>query len=215
MHPATNWLTLLQQHRAIAVIRAPEFSIGQTMAKTVIQAGMRLIEITWDSDRPGDLISHLRQTYPHCTIGTGTLFTTLDLQAAIAAGSQFAFTPSCNPSLIEQAIAHDIPMIPGALTPTEIVTAWQAGAAAVKVFPISAMGGAHYLQALRDPLRAVPLIPTGGVTVENAIDMLQAGATAIGLSSSLFPKQAIATQDWEKITQLTQILHHQIAPTCH
>jgi 2-dehydro-3-deoxyphosphogluconate aldolase / (4S)-4-hydroxy-2-oxoglutarate aldolase len=211
MISATDWLTLLQRHRSIAVIRAPEFSIGQKMAQAVIQAGMRLIEITWDSDRPGDLITDLRMTYPDCTIGTGTIFTPLELTAAIEAGSQFVFTPSCNPPLIQQAQTRGIPMIPGALTPTEIVTAWQAGAAAVKVFPISVMGGARYLQALREPLRQIPLIPTGGVTLENSIEMLQSGATAIGLSSSLFPKQAIAAQNWDKIQEIAQMLVAQVS----
>jgi 2-dehydro-3-deoxyphosphogluconate aldolase / (4S)-4-hydroxy-2-oxoglutarate aldolase len=125
---------------------------------------------------------------------------------AIASGAQFLFTPHVSPALIEMAIAAQIPIIPGALTPTEIVTAWQAGATCVKVFPIQAMGGAEYLRSLRAPLGDLPLIPTGGVTVENARTFLEAGAIAVGLSGQLFPQAAIEQADWQAITAQVQRL---------
>ena len=94
--------------------------------------------------------------------------------------------------LIEAAITAEIPIIPGALTPTEIITAWQSGATAVKVFPIQPIGGVSYLQVLQGPIGQIPLIPTGGVTVDNAPDFLAAGAVAVGLAGSLFPPAEIA-----------------------
>jgi 2-dehydro-3-deoxyphosphogluconate aldolase/(4S)-4-hydroxy-2-oxoglutarate aldolase len=203
------WFNLLRQHRAIAVIRSDQIEQGWQMAQAVAAAGMRLIEITWNSDRPTSLIEKCH-SLPNCIIGAGTILTPTQLQQAIAAGAQFLFSPHVNLELLQQAQAQNIPFVPGALTPTEIVTAWQAGATGVKVFPIQSLGGASYIQHLRAPLGDIPLIPTGGVTVENATCFLQAGAIAVGLSSVLFPKQAIAQGDWQQVTQQAQQLLNNI-----
>jgi 2-dehydro-3-deoxyphosphogluconate aldolase/(4S)-4-hydroxy-2-oxoglutarate aldolase len=188
-----SWFKQVQKHRAIAVIRAPQMELGRQMAHAVASGGMQLIEITWNSDNPAELIADLRSQLPACTIGTGTVLNREQLKDAIAAGAQFVFTPHVDPILIQTAINRDVPMVPGALSPTEIVTAWQAGASCVKVFPVQAVGGASYIKSLQGPLGHIPLIPTGGVTVENAKAFLAAGAIAVGLSGSLFP------QSWEAI----------------
>ncbi|MGM3307102.1 bifunctional 4-hydroxy-2-oxoglutarate aldolase/2-dehydro-3-deoxy-phosphogluconate aldolase [Anabaena sp. WFMT] len=193
------WLSQLQQHRAIAVIRAPKMDLGEKMAASVAAGGMRLIEITWNSDRAADLISLLRAELPGCIIGTGTLFNVQQLQNAIASGAQFLFSPHTDPEMIKAAVAKDVPIIPGALTPTEIVTAWSQGASCVKVFPVQAVGGTSYIQSLQAPLGHIPLIPTGGVTLENAKDFLQVGAVAVGLSGELFPKEWVLEANWSAI----------------
>jgi len=180
------------------------------MAQAVAAGGMGLIEITWNSDRPAHLIARLREVLPHCAIGVGTLLTEADVREAIAAGAQFLFTPHTNPHLIDVARAANVPMVAGTLTPTEIVTAWQAGASAVKVFPIQAVGGANYLRCLQGPLGQIPMIPTGGVTVENARSFLEAGAIAVGLSGQLFPKQAIAMGDWGQVQELAAALRERV-----
>ena len=195
------WLTLLRQHRAIAVIRSSQVSLGHQMAQAVAVGGMSLIEITWNSDRASELISKLRRELPTCLIGTGTLLNLYQLQQAVDAGAQFLFTPHVDLSLIAAAVEAGVPVIPGALSPTEIVTAWNAGASCVKVFPIEAVGGANYLKCLQGPLGQIPLIPTGGVTLENAKEFIAAGAIAVGLSGDLFPKALIAAGDWEAIAQ--------------
>ena len=201
-----SWLTVVRQQRAIAVIRAPQFELGRQMAKAVAAGGMKLIEITWDSDRPAKLIHQLQSELPDCTIGTGTVLTLEQLQDAIAAEVAFAFTPHVNVDLIRMAVDCDIPIIPGALTPTEILTAWQAGASSVKVFPVQALGGASYIRSLQAPIGQIPLIPTGGVTFDNASALIEAGAVAIGLAGSLFPQQALQSQNWEAITQQAKTL---------
>lgn len=203
-----DWLVLLKTFRAIAVIRASQYESGYQMAKAVAAGGMRLIEITWNSNRASTLIDHLRQDLPHCTIGTGTLLNETHLRDAIAAGAQFLFTPHVAPSLIQLAVAQNIPIIPGALSPTEIVSAWQAGASSVKVFPVQALGGAGYIQSLQAPLGNIPLIPTGGVTLANAQSFLAAGAVAVGLSGQLFPRQAVADGNWDAIAQQATVLMH-------
>ncbi|MBE9177214.1 bifunctional 4-hydroxy-2-oxoglutarate aldolase/2-dehydro-3-deoxy-phosphogluconate aldolase [Oculatella sp. LEGE 06141] len=210
------WLNMVRQQRAIAVIRADQMEQGRRMAQAVAAGGMRLIEITWNSDRAADLIRQLQQDLPDCTIGTGTLLTADDVQQAIAAGAQFLFSPHTDATLIQIAVTADVPMVPGALSPSEIVAAWQAGATAVKVFPVQAVGGAGYIQSLQGPLGSIPLIPTGGVTIDNTLDFLAAGAIAVGLSGQLFPTQAIATHNWALITNraktLMQYLQNSVPP---
>ncbi|MBD3881772.1 bifunctional 4-hydroxy-2-oxoglutarate aldolase/2-dehydro-3-deoxy-phosphogluconate aldolase [Phormidium tenue FACHB-886] len=196
-----TWLAMLQTQRAIAVIRAPSFELGVQMATAVAKGGMTLIEITWNSDRPADLISHLRDKLPQCQIGAGTLLTRSELRLAIASGAQFLFSPHLNLELVQLAVTERVPVIPGALTPSEIVAAWQAGATCVKVFPVQAVGGVEYIRHLQAALNQIPLIPTGGVTPENAEAFLQAGAIAVGLSGHLFPQQTIAQGDWAAISQ--------------
>lgn len=200
-----SWQKLLLLYRAIAVIRSPRKEIGLAMARAVAAGGIKLIEITWNSDRPEGLISQLREELPDCQIGAGTILELQQLKEAIACGAEFLFCPHFNRTMVEVAVNnYHIPLVPGALSPTEIVTAWQAGASAVKVFPIQAMGGADYIKNLQGPLGSIPLIPTGGVTLDNAKEMLSAGAIAVGLSSHLFPKSLIETEDWQTITQRTQ-----------
>jgi 2-dehydro-3-deoxyphosphogluconate aldolase / (4S)-4-hydroxy-2-oxoglutarate aldolase len=197
--PNEIWLSQLQKHRAIAVIRAPKMELGKQMVMAVASGGMHLIEITWNSDRAGELISQLRSELPACIIGTGTLFNVQQLQEAIASGAQFLFTPHVDPAMIQAALEKNVPIIPGALTPTEIVTAWSQGASCVKVFPVQALGGADYIKSLQGPLGQIPLIPTGGVTLDNAKEFLQAGAIAVGLSGELFPKKLITEGNWGAI----------------
>ena len=201
-----SWLSLLHQHRSIAVIRASSRFLGYQMAQAVAEGGMSLIEITWNSSQAPELISQLRSELPTCIIGTGTILNREQLQQAIAAGAQFLFTPHVDTKLIELAIAEGVPMIPGALSPTEIITAWQAGASCVKVFPIQAVGGASYIKALQGPLGSIPLIPTGGVTLENAQELITAGAIAVGLAGDLFPKALIANGNWKAIAQRAKLL---------
>lgn len=204
------WLSLIKQQRAIAIIRASSLRIGVQMVKTAIAGGMTLIEISWNSDCAVELIAHLRSSFPNCVIGVGTILTIKDLKNAIAAGAQFAFTPHLDFDLIAIAKRHEIPIIPGALTPTEIITAWNAKASCVKVFPIQAVGNANYLEALRAPLGHIPMIPTGGITIENANSMIQAGAIAVGIGGSLFPKQAIGSENWTLIEHQIKTLMHSL-----
>jgi 2-dehydro-3-deoxyphosphogluconate aldolase/(4S)-4-hydroxy-2-oxoglutarate aldolase len=196
-----SWLQLLKKYRSIAVIRSPDLELGLAMAKAVADGGIRLIEITWNSDRPEKLISKLRLDLPDCTIGSGTILTLEELREAIDSGAQFVFSPHVNLTLIRAALAAKVPIVPGALSPTEIVTAWQAGATCVKVFPIQAVGGASYIKSLQGPLGQIPLIPTGGVKLENTKEFLAAGAIAVGLSADLFPQQFLATRDWQSIAR--------------
>ena len=194
-----DWLEFVKQQRVIAVIRASDLRVGENMAQAVAAGGIKLIEITANSDRPWELIELLRAELPDCSIGTGTVLSLADVCNAIACGAEYIFTPHLDLSLIQAATTAAIPIVPGALTPTEIISAWQSGATAVKVFPIQAVGGVNYLQVLQGPIGQIPLIPTGGVTVTNAADFLAAGAVAVGLAGSLFPHSEIVREDWQSM----------------
>ncbi len=204
------FLSLLRTHKAIAVLRVVDVELALCLATAAAAGGIRLIEITWNSQAPGETLALLRQRLPDCQIGAGTLLCPADLEQAVRAGAQFGFAPHSDPTMIAWAQQRRWPFVPGALTPSEIVAAWQAGASAVKLFPITAVGGAEYLRSLQGPLAAIPLVPTGGVTLENAPGLLQAGALAVGLSTDLFPRVAIAQADWAAITTRAQALVHSL-----
>ena len=204
------WLSKLQQHRTIAVIRASDMSLAYQMALAVASGGIHLIEITWNSHRSAELIAQLRIELPDSMIGTGTLLDLPQMQAAIESGAQFLFTPHVDPVMIQAAAKLNIPIIPGALSPTEIVKAWTSGASCVKVFPVEAVGGVNYIKSIQGPLGNIPLIPTGGVTLENAKEFLQAGAIAVGLSSQLFPNKFVEAGDWQAIAQQAKTLMEKI-----
>lgn len=209
------WLSLLQKHRLIAVIRCNSLELAKKQACAVARAGVRLIEVTANTHQPLSLISFLREELPSCYVGVGTVLSHDFLTKAIESGIQFCFTPHFDADLLALAHYHNIPLIPGALSPTEIITAFNYGAKTVKVFPIQAVGGVTYLKNILAPLPDLPLIPTGGVNINNAVDYLQAGAIAVGLASDLFPSDLIIQEDWEEITHrarqvLTQIASHSL-----
>lgn len=208
------WLKLLRQHKAIAIIRCDDFDLAYNMAQAVAAAGINLIEITWDSDRPAQLITQLRADLPHCNIGTGTILDLSQLALAVEAGAQFAFSPCFDGKLLEVALSrYEIPFIPGIFSPSEALNAWQYGAKVVKVFPIKSLGGAEYIKCLQGPLGHIPLIPTGGITVANAVNMIGAGAIAVGISSNLFPPSAIANQQWSWISKRAKFMVDQLQRT--
>jgi 2-dehydro-3-deoxyphosphogluconate aldolase/(4S)-4-hydroxy-2-oxoglutarate aldolase len=194
------------------VAAASHVSLAREMALAAAAGGIKLIEIAWNTDRAESLIPKLQQELPDCKIGTGTVLDTDSAERAIACGCSFLFTPHTNPELIAKGLENSIPVIAGALTPTEIITAWQAGAAAVKVFPIKVLGGVEYLQCLQPVLRDIPLIPTGGVSMQNADKFLAAGAIAVGISSHLFSPEVIAEDDWTTIIARSQTLIQKVQP---
>ena len=194
------WLQLLRQHRIFAVIRSDRQERALQMARASAEGGMRLLEITWNTEGVRSAIETLRSQLPDCIVGTGTLLSAREAKEAIAAGAQFLFSPHVDREIVRVARDAGIPVVPGALSPTEIVTAWQAGASCVKVFPVAAAGGARYIRSLQGPLGQIPLIPTGGVTPENCQDFFQAGAIAAGMAGKLFPANT-TPDEWKAIAR--------------
>ncbi len=202
-----DWVPLLKAHRAIAIIRATSIDQGLLMAKAAAAGGFHLIEVAWTNNtEPTGMIAAIRQALPNCMVGVGSVLNEHDLEKAITARVQFCFTPHVAPALIARSTANQIPMVAGAMTPTEIVTAWQAGAASVKVFPISSLGNDAYIRSLLGPLGPIPLVPTGGVTSENAPALIASGAIAVGLSTALFPSAEVLRGDWKAIETRSRCL---------
>jgi 2-dehydro-3-deoxyphosphogluconate aldolase / (4S)-4-hydroxy-2-oxoglutarate aldolase len=207
-----NWLTQLQAERLIAVIRSDQKDISQQMSLAIAKGGIRLIEVTWNSDGVQHLIPQLQEQLPECQIGTGTVLNLQMAREAIACGTRFIFTPNVDAQIIALCQSFDLPIICGALTPTEILAAWNYGATAVKVFPIKCLGGAKYLECLRPVFPHIPLIPTGGVTQANAIEMLNAGAIALGVSTAL-TANLTPQSNWQQLSDRAKLLVETVKKT--
>ncbi|MEM8503282.1 MAG: bifunctional 4-hydroxy-2-oxoglutarate aldolase/2-dehydro-3-deoxy-phosphogluconate aldolase [Cyanobacteria bacterium P01_D01_bin.1] len=202
-----DWISLLKTYRAIAIIRANSIEQGVSMAKAAATGGFRLIEVAWTNNaEPAAMIAAIRQALPKCVVGVGSVLSENDLAGIIAAEAQFCFTPHVSPKLIARSVASQTPIVAGAMTPTEILTAWQAGASSVKVFPISSLGNDAYIRSLLGPLGQIPLVPTGGVTSESAPALIASGAIAVGLSTALFPADEVLRGDWKAIEARSRYL---------
>lgn len=172
--------------RVIAIARRLDPDRLARIADGLLAGGVRALEITLDSDGALDAIASLAERFAAggLVVGAGTVLDPDTARAAVAVGARFVVSPHTDPRIVEAARDLGVPAFPGALTPTEVVAAWRAGASAVKVFPVSAVGPA-FIRELRGPLGAVPLIPTGGVTLETAPALISAGAVAVGVGSWL------------------------------
>jgi 2-dehydro-3-deoxyphosphogluconate aldolase/(4S)-4-hydroxy-2-oxoglutarate aldolase len=148
-----------------------------------------------------DVIKELTGQYKdEIIMGAGTVLDTETGRAALLAGAQFIVSPTLNVDLIELAHRYSAVVVPGAMTPTEILTAWNAGADIVKVFPAGQLGGPGYIKALRGPLPQILLAPTGGVSLENAGAFIQAGAAALGVGGEMVDKRAVKEKRFSVIT---------------
>ncbi|GAB4211817.1 MAG: bifunctional 4-hydroxy-2-oxoglutarate aldolase/2-dehydro-3-deoxy-phosphogluconate aldolase [Synechococcales cyanobacterium] len=201
----TPWLEQLRQHPLIVVIRAGDPETAWDMAMVAIEAGCHCLEITCTTPGFDHLITDLRGGVPDIQVGAGTVTDAKRADTALLAGSQFLVSPIGDPQVIQAGAAVGIPVISGALTPQEIWQVWQLGAAAVKVFPVVALGGVSYIRHVRAPLPDIPLIPTGGVTCANAPSYLAAGAVAVALGSQLYPDGWQDQRDFIR-AQLQQVL---------
>jgi len=147
------------------------------------------------------VIARLVRDRPDILVGAGTVMDPETAERCISTGAMFVVSPALNVKTIALCQRHSVAVLPGALTPTEIVTAWDAGADVVKVFPASAMGGAKYLVSLKGPLPQIKVIPTGGVSLATAIEFLEAGAFALGVGSDLVDTKAMAAGKPEVVTE--------------
>jgi len=183
----------LERVGLVPVLRARSVAEGHALVEAIVAGGVTVIEVTMTVPGAIDLLRDLKAKYGgKVLLGSGTVTTAAQAQATIEAGAEFVLSPSLHLDVIAKTKELGKVSIPGALTPTEVITAWNGGADYVKVFPCSAMGGASYLKALLAPFPHLKLIPTGGVTVATAADFLKAGARALGVGSDLVNATAIA-----------------------
>jgi 2-dehydro-3-deoxyphosphogluconate aldolase / (4S)-4-hydroxy-2-oxoglutarate aldolase len=175
----------------VAVVRITDRARLRAAIDAIGEGGVSAIEITTTVPNAIDVIRELAQTLPAVLLGAGTVLDVATARAALDAGARFVVSPILSNALLEEAARHDAPMIPGCFSPTEIMKAVGAGASLIKVFPATSLGPG-YIKDLRGPFPALTLIPTGGVTPDNAGDWIRAGAAAVGVGTALLDAAAIA-----------------------
>ncbi len=186
----------------VPVVRANSADEAKRAIEALKAGGIDVFEITMTVPGAVELIKNLVEKFGDTAlIGAGTVLTPEQAQACVAAGAKFVISPALNLETVKFCNRKEIAVMPGALTPTEIVTAWDAGADFVKVFPAGALGGASYIKSLKAPLPRIEIIPTGGVSLETAGDFIKAGASAVGIGSDLVDLQALRKGRESEITE--------------
>jgi 2-dehydro-3-deoxyphosphogluconate aldolase/(4S)-4-hydroxy-2-oxoglutarate aldolase len=195
------------QIRDIAIIPAIRVSSGDDAhfaAEAVTRGGIPIVEITMTVPGAVELMAHLVKSDPKIIVGAGTVLDTKTADLCIDCGVGFITAPSFNPEIVEFAAKRNIAVLPGALTPTEVVTAWSGGADFVKVFPCGPVGGDRYIKAVHTSLPQVPLIAAGGVNQQTAGNFILSGATAIGVGTELIPTESIERRQSQRIHELAR-----------
>lgn len=188
----------------IAIVRFDRSEDLVQVARAVRAGGVRAIEFTMTTPNALDIIEQsAREFGQDVLLGAGTVLDPETARAAILAGAQFVVAPTLNPQVIETCRRYSKAVIPGAFTPTEILTAWECGADFVKVFPAE-FGGPEYVKAVLAPLPQIKLIPVGGVSLENTGAFIKAGASAVAVGGNLVKKSAIAAKRFDELTQLAR-----------
>jgi 2-dehydro-3-deoxyphosphogluconate aldolase / (4S)-4-hydroxy-2-oxoglutarate aldolase len=197
----TAVLAALKEIGLVPVLRAESVEKAMALAEAIAAGGVTVLEVTMTVPGAIQVMRQLAEKRPDILIGAGTVLDAETARMCILEGAKFVVSPALNVATIEMCHRYSIAVLPGALTPTEVVTAWQAGADVVKVFPCSAVGGAKYLTALKGPLPHIDLIPTGGVSLATAAEFLAAGAYALGVGSDLVDAKAMAAGKPEIVTE--------------
>ena len=174
----------LKKQRIVAIVRATEYSTALKIAEAFVEGGLRLIEVAFSFHGAEKLVRELRSR-DNLIVGAGTVLDIGMAETALSSGAQFIVSPHTDPQILSYAKSIGIPAIPGALTSTEIISAWRLGGDFVKVFPVRSVGGASYIRYIKEVFPFVEIMTTGGVTVDNFLEFLSAGASLIGLSTTL------------------------------
>jgi 2-dehydro-3-deoxyphosphogluconate aldolase/(4S)-4-hydroxy-2-oxoglutarate aldolase len=199
-----NDLLRLKESGLVAVIRKPKRSQIHSIAEALVNGGVGALEITVDTPGALEMISDLKETFEDkVLVGAGTVLDAISAKSAIDAGADFIFSPTFDVETIQITNRYGRISIPGVMTPTEIVQAYSAGADLLKVFPGDSLG-INYIKNLQGPLSHIPMMPTGGVSLDNVEEFIKSGAVAVGAGGSLVDGKAIAEERYEVLTQLAQ-----------
>ena len=195
-------LSWIKEIALVPIVRTPDAESALAAVEALRAGGIDCVEITMTVHNAIKAIEKIADRYgTEILLGAGTVLDPETARACILAGAQFLVTPALNTKTIELARRYAKPIFPGALTPTEVLTAWEAGGDAIKVFPCNALGGAKYIKALKAPLPQVELVPTGGVNLETVTDFLAAGSAAVGVGSELVDNKCITEKNYGLITE--------------
>ena len=193
---------LIEKIGIVPAIRVSSSEEAHFAVEAVASGGIPIVEITMTVPGAVELISHLVRYHPEMLVGAGTVLDTETARLCLDVGASFLTAPGFDVKIVEFAAKENVAVLPGALTPTEVVTAWKAGADFVKVFPCAEVGGEKYIRALHRSLPQVPLIAAGGVNQQTATGYILAGATAIGVGAELIPTEAIMRRQAKRIREL-------------
>jgi 2-dehydro-3-deoxyphosphogluconate aldolase/(4S)-4-hydroxy-2-oxoglutarate aldolase len=185
-------------------IRVDAADLAVFAAETVYEAGIPVVEITNTVPDAINVITQLTRNYPDFVVGAGTVLDTETARRCVDAGARFITSPGLIPDVMEFTLKSELVAMPGALTPSEVITAWKAGADFVKIFPCAQVGGDQYIRALKIPLPQIPLIASGGVNQLTAANFIFAGASALGIGSELMPRKALSTRQDNWIHELAR-----------
>lgn len=185
----------------IPVVRATSADEAMRAIDAIREGGISVLEITMTVPGAVKVIKEVSSRYGDVLVGAGTVLDPEIAEACVSSGAQFVVSPALNLETIACCRRLDVAVMPGALTPTEVVQAWNAGADFVKVFPAGAVGGASYLKALKAPLPQIELVPTGGVSLTTAGDFIRAGAAALGVGTDLVDLKALREGQAAVITE--------------
>ena len=181
----------------VGIIRNLSFDTIEKILPIYLSAGLTTIEITMNTQAAAEIIRFAADKYKgQLNVGAGTVCNTDELDLAIRAGSQFIVTPILDPDVVRACVSKNIPVFPGAYTPTEIYQAWKLGASMVKVYPATSLGP-EYIKDVKAPLNKIKLMPTGGINLDNIQTFIKAGADGLGIGSQLFDKTLIKDENWE------------------
>lgn len=201
-----SMLERIERSGVVAIVRLDDYTHAPEMAGALAEGGVEAIEFTYTNPAAGDAVRVTKDALgDRMLVGAGTVLDPETARAAILLGADFIVTPTVQVETIRLCNRYSVPTVIGAFTPTEILTAWEAGASIVKVFPAT-VGGPRYLKDVGGPLPHVKLMPTGGVSLENAGDFIQAGAVGIAAGSNLVDKATVERQDWPTLTERARLL---------
>ena len=207
----TEIIKKIEDTGLVPVVRASSADEAMRVIDAIKEGGVSVLEITMTVPGAVKVIEEVVAKFgSEATVGAGTVLDPETARACILAGAQFVVSPALNLDTIALCRRYSVPVMPGALTPTEVVTAWQAGADFVKVFPCGSMGGASYIKNLKGPLPHIKFIPTGGVSLKTAADFVKAGSSALGVGTDLVDVKAIRAGEAKIVTerakQFTEII---------
>jgi 2-dehydro-3-deoxyphosphogluconate aldolase/(4S)-4-hydroxy-2-oxoglutarate aldolase len=201
-----NVVARIKEVGLVPVVRATSAEEATAAAEAIRAGGVPILEITLTVPGAVEIIAALtRRLGDAAIVGAGTVLDAASARECMDAGAAFVVSPGLDVPTIEACRLRGVPVFPGALTPTEVITAWKAGATAVKIFPANAVGGAAYIRALKAPLPQVDMLPTGGVSLTTAADFIHAGAMALGVGGDLVDLAAIRRGDVAAITEKARL----------
>lgn len=196
--------TRIEEIGILPAIRVSASERARFAVEALFRSGIPVAEVTMTVPKACDVIAEMSKTIPDMVIGAGTVLDTETARRCLDAGARFLTSPGFVPEVVEFALKNDVVVFPGAMTPSEVIAAWEAGSDFVKVFPCDALGGHHYIRTLKVPLPQVKLIASGGVNQQTACDFILAGASALGIGGQLIPEEAISKRKEAQIHELAR-----------